>query len=228
MRKISLAIALLLTASTIVLANDHDKKYDLWGDDHHVYDSHDGKHIPPSTPITTPVVTSIAAPIINTNTNTNANQNSNTSTSSSTSGATAIGGNANVAIGPTTNTNTAIGGAGGQGGQGGAATQSQTSSANNGGQNNSQSTTYVTPRQAPSAVAPTSLPTAPCRVAGSLGVSAPIGGISLGGSKRDKECDAREAARAFAALGDTQSALKLLCTTKAAVKAKLEACQGLQ
>jgi hypothetical protein len=125
------------------------------------------------------------------------------------------------------------GGAGGAGGQGGTATSTGgaggTSSANNslqGAISNNQ--VYQQVRQAPSAYAPDSLPSAPCRVSGSAGASSPFGGVSLGGSKLDKECDRRETARAFALLGNKLAAAKILCNTKAAKEAQLtwDECQN--
>lgn len=102
--------------------------------------------------------------------------------------------------------------------EGGSAEQSQ-------GQDQSQgmslTQTYQQVRQAPTAIAPDAYPSAPCRVSGSIGASAPIGGISLGGSKMDHECDKRETARSFALIGNRTAAYKILCTTKAAKEAKL-------
>jgi hypothetical protein len=156
------------------------------------------------------------------------------STSNATGGrSTATGGNSTSS---NTNSNTAsggAGGAGGAGGQGGTATSTGgaggTSSANNslqGAISNNQ--VYQQVRQAPSAYAPDSLPSAPCRVSGSAGASSPFGGVSLGGSKLDKECDRRETARAFALLGNKLAAAKILCNTKAAKEAQLtwDECQN--
>ena len=102
--------------------------------------------------------------------------------------------------------------------------------ATNGGQSNSQTTVYKQVRQAPFAYSPDAIPSAPCRVGGSAGVSGPVGGISLGGSKLDTECDLRESARAFSLIGNRGAAAKILCQTKAAKKAHLtEAdCQTLE
>jgi hypothetical protein len=111
-------------------------------------------------------------------------------------------------------------------------TQSQTAT---GGQATSSSTGQASaqteiriPRQAPAAVAPDAFPSAPCRVGFGGAASAPIGGLSIGGSKLDEECDKRETARAFAHLGFKEAALKILCTTKAAKKALGEGCYKLK
>jgi hypothetical protein len=95
------------------------------------------------------------------------------------------------------------------------------STATNGGQANTQTTVYKQVQQAPFAYSPDAIPSAPCRVGGSAGVSAPIGGVSLGGSKLDTECDLRETARAFSLIGNRAAAAKILCQTKAAKKAHL-------
>lgn len=96
--------------------------------------------------------------------------------------------------------------------------QGGNATATNGGQQNAQNLTVDNKqvRQAPAAFAPDAYPSAPCRVSGSVGASAPIGGISLGGSKLDSECDKRETARAFANIGQYQAALEILCTAKSA------------
>jgi hypothetical protein len=108
---------------------------------------------------------------------------------------------------------------------GGNAQQSQSATANNAGNvqssDTSVNTTYKQVRQAPMAYAPDAYPSAPCRVSGSAGVSSPVGGVSLGGSKMDNECDKRETARAFALLGNQEAAAKILCETKAAKAAHL-------
>jgi len=99
--------------------------------------------------------------------------------------------------------------------------QGQSQSANNNG--NAQSTTFNQNqvRQAPTAYSPDAFPSAPCRVSGSAGVSAPIGGISLGGSKLDKDCSRRETARSFMNLGLPEAACKILLSTRDAKEAKL-------
>jgi len=138
------------------------------------------------------------------------------------------------------------GGSGGNGGGGGNSSSTPSSSsisssssssatatggnATNGGQSNTQTTVYKQVRQAPFAYSPDAIPSAPCRVGGSAGVSAPIGGVSLGGSKLDTECDLRETARAFSLIGNRGAAAKILCQTKAARKAQLTDadCQALE
>ncbi len=102
-------------------------------------------------------------------------------------------------------------------------TQSQIANggtASNGPQSNVQETVNNQIRQAPMAYAPESIPTAPCRVAGSAGVSAPVGGISLGGSKADKECELRATAAMFAALHQPKAALEVACQSKYAKAVK--------
>ena len=156
-----------------------------------------------------------------TNTNSNTNTATSSSNSSSSSSSTSSSSSSSGAVSTATGGNaTATGGEGGKGGN-------ASSSSNSGG--NTQSVSFISQaphRPAPAAIAPFSAATAPCRVSGSAGLSGPIGGLSLGGSKLDGECDKREAARAFAAIGETDAALQILCTTKAAVKAKLSVCAG--
>ena len=48
-----------------------------------------------------------------------------------------------------------------------------------------------------------------------------MGGLSFGSSKLDNECDLRETARSFAALGNKLAAARILCNTKAAKTAQL-------
>lgn len=100
--------------------------------------------------------------------------------------------------------------------------QSQSATANNSG--NNQSTSYTQVHQTPTAVAPDAFPSAPCRVAGSAAGSGPLFGFSLGASKMDDQCDKRETARSFLAIGQPNAALQILCTTKAAKAAKLDVC----
>ena len=59
-------------------------------------------------------------------------------------------------------------------------------------------------------------PSANCMGVGNLGVSAPGFGIGGGKSYPDPECDKRETARSFMALGYPQEALFILCSTQAA------------
>lgn len=146
--------------------------------------------------------------------NTNTSNSSSTSTSSSNSNATATGGNA-----------TATGG-------NASASQSQTATggnAVNGGQANSQSiqTNISQPHQTASAIAPEVTSTAPCRVAGSGGGQGPFFGFSFSGSKLDTECEKRATAIAFAQLGDTMSAVELLCSTKVAQANHITTCDAL-
>lgn len=114
-------------------------------------------------------------------------------------------------------------------------TQTQSQSATGGaatassaGQANSNVNETRVPRQAPFALAPDVYPSAPCRVGWGGAASAPIGGLSVGGSKLDDECDKRETARAFSNLGFREAALKILCTTKAARKALGEGCHKMK
>jgi hypothetical protein len=60
------------------------------------------------------------------------------------------------------------------------------------------------------AYAPEVFSTAACRVGASAGVSAPIGGISLGGSKKDKDCERAILASQFIARGNLVAGCKLL------------------
>ena len=93
-----------------------------------------------------------------------------------------------------------------------------TATANNGGQSNTQSSVsnYNQVRQAPTAIAPEAFSTAPCRIAGSAGASAPVGGLSFGGSKKDKECDEFHLAAYFSSIGRNDLALQVLCNMKVA------------
>lgn len=77
---------------------------------------------------------------------------------------------------------------------------------------NSLSTSYVNnqPRQAPMAYAPEAFSTAACRAGASAGVSAPIGGISIGGSKKDKDCERAVLANGFFSRGNYVAGCKLL------------------
>lgn len=146
------------------------------------------------------------------------NHDTNTSTNTTTNTSTITGGVGAPAI---------LGGTGGAGGVGGAGGLggNATSGAN---LDLSINSNYRQIRQAPTAIAPDAFPSAPCRVAGGIGVSSPFGGLSLGGSKLDKDCDARETARFFALINNRTAAAKILCNTKAAKKAKLslEQCLG--
>lgn len=77
-------------------------------------------------------------------------------------------------------------------------------------------------RQAPSVFAPAALPTAPCVVASSGGLSVPGGGLSFGRGRIDEECTLRETARMFDAFGETAFALALLCSSEAVKESGLE------
>jgi hypothetical protein len=87
-----------------------------------------------------------------------------------------------------------------------------------GGDSSGQSTSFNSQeiRQTPPAFAPDAYPTAPCRVAGSAGGSSPYFGLSIGGSKLDKDCAKRELARLLLAAGQRQAAVSALCSTEAA------------
>lgn len=120
-----------------------------------------------------------------------------------------------------TNNNTA------QGGQGGSASQTQsqstTSNATGNGDNANNSTeiTNIKPASA-SAIAPVGFPTAPCLGNFGAGVQSIPGGISFGGSHVDAGCDSRQTALQFAiTLNNRLAAAKILCSTKAAKRAKL-------
>jgi hypothetical protein len=173
--------------------------------------------------------------------NSNSESNSNSSSKSDVSnsgnsssvskGGNATGGsatlsNAGNSYSSNVNNNTTQGGAGGAGGaggnstaQGGAGGSSQANNSLAGTISNNQ--VYQQVRQAPAAYAPDALPSAPCRVSGSAGASSPFGGVSIGGSKLDTECDRRETARAFALLGNKLAAARILCNSKAAKEAQL-------
>jgi hypothetical protein len=135
-----------------------------------------------------------------------------------------------------TNNNTAYGGRGGEGGvglgvggnqaqqqgisdsgnstaisssRGGDQAQQQSASANNTG--NAQSVNFeATERAAAAAYAPTILASHSCAIGGGLGLSAPAGGVSIGGNKIDKACSSRENARILAGL-DHRLAILYLC-----------------
>lgn len=82
------------------------------------------------------------------------------------------------------------------------------------GQSVNESSVYVEKRQTPPAFAGNVQPTASCRGAINGGASAPVAGISFGFSKKDDECDAREAAREFYEMGRPDLAIMVLCKTK--------------
>jgi hypothetical protein len=70
------------------------------------------------------------------------------------------------------------------------------------------------------AYAPTIIPSN-CQGSLSGGVSAPMGGISLGGSKADKNCQRLALAAAFAAMRNFSAAAKVLCSLDGARAAHL-------
>lgn len=184
---------------------------------------------PAGTPTTTPyydVVEGIAficAPDPSKNPSGTSAQATSTSTSAANSNAT--GGNASVSNSGNSNvkvsntlSNT----------QSQKQSQSQSNTSNNTNDNTSQggsvsnvgnSVTNI-PRQAPPAYAPTVLPTN-CLGSLSAGASAPIGGLSIGGTKRDRNCESIVLANMFAQLRNFTAAAKVLCSTDAAKKAKL-------
>lgn len=129
----------------------------------------------------------------------------------------ATGGSSSSTGGNSSVGNTSANGGSAQGGSAQGGSVGNTSTQGTVSNNNN----YQQVRQAPSAYAPDALPSAPCRVSGSIGASSPVGGLSLGGSKLDTECDSRETARAFALLGNKLAAARILCDTKAAKKAQL-------
>ena len=69
----------------------------------------------------------------------------------------------------------------------------------------------MTVKNTPDAPAIIASPTAPCRVQGGVGGSAPGFGLSFGGSVLDEGCDAREDARLLHNLGLQAEAVKRLC-----------------
>lgn len=100
------------------------------------------------------------------------------------------------------------------------ANSSASNSGNNSNYESNSSETYNQIRQAPLAYAPTIIPSN-CQGSISGGVSAPIGGISLGGSKADKNCQRLALAAAFAAMRNFSAAAKVLCSLDGAKAAHL-------
>lgn len=137
------------------------------------------------------------------------------------------GGNVSGSGNSTNNNTNNVSATGGQGGAGGNAsqTQSQTQSNSNSavGSGNttsvSNNTIYKQVHQVASALAPETLPTAPCT--GSLGGAVQTGlvGASLGGSRTDKNCEILETAKFFGFAGSRIAMCKTAITTKAARRA---------
>jgi hypothetical protein len=94
------------------------------------------------------------------------------------------------------------------GGQATATGGNATNAGNN--QSTAYSSSYTQVRQAPMAYAPEAFSTALCRAGASAGVSAPIGAISLGGSKKDKDCERSVLASQFFSRGNYVAGCKLL------------------
>ena len=164
------------------------------------------------------------------NTNTNTNTNANTNNNSNTNNNTLVN---NTKISNTlaqkqqqaqqqqqkqNQSQTATGGNATSNAQGGNAA-SNASAANNG--NNSNNTVENQVRQAPGAEAPLILPTASCLGGISTGGSSPVGGLSFGKSTVDKECRSIVLANEFIAMGNYDTAAKVLCSTKSAKAAGL-------
>lgn len=106
--------------------------------------------------------------------------------------------------------------------------QHQTSTASNAG--NSQSITVneaaqpaeVTVKNTPDATAIIASPTAPCRIQGGAGISAPGLGLTLGGSILDEGCNRRETSRHLHNMGLRDAAVQVMCGDDVA-RAALEA-----
>lgn len=92
------------------------------------------------------------------------------------------------------------------------------STATNGGNMIEQS--YNTPRQAPPAYAPTVF-AGSCQGSFSGGASAPVGGVSFGGTKADKVCQGINLSQVFISQGNYTAAAKVLCSLKPAKDAGL-------
>ena len=117
---------------------------------------------------------------------------------------------------------------GGAGGAGGAATADSNSnsessadaeSASNSAASSDNNVTFTnthpsrtTVRNVASPDTPNVYPSAPCRIARSLGLSLAGGAMSGGGSIEDPECTLRETARTFQYLGVPEVGLHLMCT----------------
>lgn len=146
------------------------------------------------------------------------------SSSTSTSGAssTATGGNATSKSGVSNsgNSTNTLSNTQGQT-QSNSSTNNNASAATGNGDNSDNSTTNIKPAAA-SVYAPVGFSTAPCLASFGAGAQSVPGGISFGGSRVDKGCDDRQTAIQFALLLNNRlAAAKILCTTKAAKRAKL-------
>lgn len=101
-------------------------------------------------------------------------------------------------------------------------TQTQSAAASNNGDNsNNYNSTYVNPKQVATAIAPDILPTVPCFKGYGAAAQTTAFGLSMGGGKVDKGCEARETARYFTQIGNRTAAAKILCSQDAAKKAGL-------
>lgn len=85
--------------------------------------------------------------------------------------------------------------------------------------NNQQITNDNQVRQAPPAIPPEAFSSAPCRIAGSTALSGPIGGISGGFSKQDKDCAAEHLAAYYFTIGAHTAGCKILVRMKASQQA---------
>ena len=86
----------------------------------------------------------------------------------------------------------------------------------NGTQNVNAGVRISEPNQAPAVFASVPPPSAPCIVGIGGGGSGPLGGLTLGFGKKDKDCAKRELARLLLAAGQRQGAVNALCATEAA------------
>jgi hypothetical protein len=156
---------------------------------------------PPTPPPPTPTPTQpVGVTVTNTNTNNSSSNSSAVSSSSSSSSANQTQGQQQQQTANGGNANAT----GGNATNGGNTLVSQTS----------------VPRQAPPAMAPPVFANA-CLGGFSGGASAPVGGISFGGTKADKTCQAINLAEVFLSQGNKTAAAKVLCNTKIAKESKL-------
>lgn len=86
-------------------------------------------------------------------------------------------------------------------------------------QNVHHSGTY-TLKNAPQVIAPNILPTVPCASVTSGGISVVGAGVSFGTAHQDEDCNLRETARLFHAVGMVSDALDVICMSKHAAAAK--------